>query len=127
VAEFTQHAAVEALRDRAEATPHMVAEFHRRRDQFTRDLDQVPGFACAPPAGAFYAWVSVAGAGASAEDVCRIMLEQAGVAAIPGAAFGASGKDFIRFSFASSLATLRDAIERIQRVSGAWARPSALR
>jgi len=122
VAEFTQHAAVEALRDREQATPHMVAEFDRRRDQFIRDLNQVPGFRCAPPEGAFYAWVNVADTGASAEDVCRILLHEAGVAAIPGAAFGSSGKDFLRFSFASSLATLREATARMHQVSGAWQR-----
>lgn len=120
VAEFTQHAAVEALRDRDEATPRMVAEFHRRRDQFTHDLNQISGFRCLPPAGAFYAWVNVADTGASAEEVCRIMLEDAGVAAIPGAAFGPTGSDFIRFSFASSTALLREAIERIRKVSAAW-------
>jgi aspartate/methionine/tyrosine aminotransferase len=56
----------------------------------------------------------------SAEELCRILLEDAGVAAIPGAAFGSSGKDFIRFSFASSMATLQEAVERIQRVSSSW-------
>jgi len=122
VAEFTQHAAVEALRDREQATPRMVAEFHRRRDQFAHDLNQVPGFRCLSPDGAFYAWVNVADSGVGAEEVCRVMLEEAGVAAIPGAAFGASGKNFVRFSFASSLATLREAVERIHRVSGAWQR-----
>ena len=125
VAEFTQVAAIEALRDREQATPRMVAEFHRRRDQFTHDLEQVAGFRCAPPQGAFYACVNISGTGASAEEVCRIMLEEAGVAAIPGAAFGASGKDFVRFSFASSTATLREAIERIHKVSGAWRGASA--
>ena len=120
VAEFTQHAAIEALRDREQATPRMVAELGRRRGQFIDDLNQVPGFRCAPPEGAFYAWVNVAGTGAGAEEVCRILLEEAGVAAIPGAAFGPSGKDFVRFSFASSTATLREAIERIRAVSGAW-------
>jgi aspartate/methionine/tyrosine aminotransferase len=127
VAEFTQHAAVEALRDREQATPHMVAEFERRRDQFTHDLNQVSGFRCSPPDGAFYAWVNVADSGTSAEEVCRIMLEEAGVAAIPGAAFGPSGKDFIRFSFASSIATLREATARIHQVSGAWQRASVRR
>lgn len=122
VAEFTQYAAIEALRDREQATPHMVAEFHRRRDQFTHDLNQVAGFRCQPPEGAFYAWVNVTETGHSAEEVCRIMLEEAGVAAIPGAAFGPSGKDFIRFSFASSTATLREAVERIHRVSAFWQR-----
>ena len=120
VAEFTQHAAIEALRDRTAATPRMVAEFERRRDQFTRDLDGVPGFRCRPPDGAFYAWVNVSETGTSAEDVCRILLEDAGVAAIPGGGFGASGAEFVRFSFASSTATLREAIERIHRVSAAW-------
>ena len=120
VAEFTQYAAVEALRDRAQATPRMVKEFARRREQFVRDLNRVPGFRCAPPEGAFYAWVNISDTGSRAEEICRIMLDDAGVAAIPGAAFGASGKDFVRFSFASSTATLQEAVERILKVSSAW-------
>jgi aspartate aminotransferase len=122
VAEFTQLAAIEALRDRDRATPRMVAEFHRRRDQFVHDLDRIPGFRCALPEGAFYAWANVSGTGIGAEEVCRILLEQAGVAAIPGAAFGPSGEDFVRFSFASSSAILAEAVERIRGASGAWHR-----
>lgn len=120
VAEFTQYAAIDALRDREGNTPHMVAEFARRREQFSRDLNTVPGFRIMPPEGAFYAWVDITGTGISAEELCRILLEDAGVAAIPGAAFGPTGKDFIRFSFASSMATLKEAVERIQKVSSAW-------
>jgi len=56
----------------------------------------------------------------SAEDLCRILLEDAGVAAIPGAAFGSSGVEFVRFSFASSTDTLYEAVERILRISTAW-------
>src|SRR6266699_7214051 len=120
VAEFTQYAAIEALKDREGATPRMVAEFARRREQFVRDLNRVPGFRCAAPEGAFYAWVNISDTGVSAEEICRIMLEEAGVAAIPGAAFGPGGREFVRFSFASSIATLNEAVERIQRVSAAW-------
>ena len=120
VAEFTQYAAIEALRDRERATSRMVREFATRREQFVRDLNAVPGFRCAPPAGAFYAWVNIEGTGTTAEEICRIMLEEAGVAAIPGAAFGSSGKDFVRFSFASSTATLKEAVDRIQKASSAW-------
>jgi aspartate aminotransferase len=127
VAEFTQYAAIDALRDRENNTARMVGEFARRRDQFVRDLNQVPGFRCLPPAGAFYAWVDITGTGMSAEDLCRILLEDAGVAGIDGAAFGPAGKDFIRFSFASSIATLQEAVERIQKVSSAWQRTTALR
>jgi aspartate aminotransferase len=120
VAEFSQYGAMEALRDREGATARMVDEFVRRREQFVRDLNRVPGFRCAPPDGAFYAWVDISEAGLSAEEICRIMLEEAGVAAIPGAAFGPAGADYVRFSFASSTAILKDAVERILQVSSAW-------
>jgi aspartate aminotransferase len=120
VAEFSQYAAIDALRDREGNTPRMVAEFARRREQFVRDLNEVPGFRCEAPEGAFYTWVDIRGTGASAEEICRILLEDGGVAAIPGAAFGPSGKDFVRFSFASSVANLREASDRIMKVSTAW-------
>jgi len=119
-AEFTQYAAIEALRDQDGATPRMVAEFRKRRDQFAQELNRVPGFRCQLPEGAFYAWVNISGTGMTAEEVCRIMLEEGGVAAIPGQAFGDEGKDFVRFSFASSTATLKEAVERIMKVSAAW-------
>ena len=98
----------------------MVGEFAKRREQFVRDLNRVPGFRCAPPEGAFYAWVNISEAGLSAEEICRVMLEEAGVAAIPGAAFGPAGSEYVRFSFASSTAILKEAVERILQVSSAW-------
>ena len=120
VAEFTQYAAIDALRDREGNTPRMVGEFARRRTQFVDDLNKVPGFRSEPPEGAFYAWVDIRGTGSSAEEVCRILLDDAGVAAIPGAAFGPSGKHFVRFSFASSVENLKEAAVRIMKVSAAW-------
>jgi aspartate/methionine/tyrosine aminotransferase len=120
VAEFTQYAAIDALRDREDNTLRMVAEFTRRREQFVHDLNDVPGFRCESPDGAFYAWVDIRGTGISAEEICRILLEEAGVAAIPGAAFGPWGKDFVRFSFASSVENLREAAARIAKISTAW-------
>jgi aspartate aminotransferase len=119
-AEFTQYAAIEALRDSTGATPRMVAEFEKRRDQFIADLNCVPGFRSLPPQGAFYAWVNIEETGLTAEEVCRIMLEDAGVAGIPGAAFGEMGRNFVRFSFASSTSTLKEAVDRIQKASVAW-------
>jgi aspartate/methionine/tyrosine aminotransferase len=117
VAEFVQWAAIAALRDTNLYTPHMVEQYAARGKKFSAGLNQIPGFRCLPPEGAFYAWVNVADTGLSAEEVCRIMLEEGGVAAIPGAAFGSSGKQFVRFSFASSMETLDEAVERILKVS----------
>jgi len=120
VNEFIQYAAIDALRDREGTTPRMVAEFACRREQFVHDLNEIPGFRCEAPEGAFYAWVDIRNTGTSAEEVCRMLLEDAGVAAIPGAAFGPSGKHFVRFSFASSVENLREAAARIMRVSSTW-------
>ncbi len=127
VAEFTQYAAIEALKDREGATPRMIREFATRREQFIRDLSRIPGFRCLPPDGAFYAWVNISETGMSAEELCRIMLEDAGVAAIPGAAFGAAGAHFIRFSFAAATTALQEAAQRIMRVSSSWQATGAVR
>jgi aspartate aminotransferase len=119
-AEFTQYAAVEALAEGQQMTARMVEQFAARRARFIAGLNGIPGFRCQPPQGAFYAWVNVAGTGCSAEEVCRVMLEEAGVAAIPGAAFGNAGIEFVRFSFASAMEVLDEAVARVAKISAAW-------
>lgn len=119
-AEFTQVAAIEALRDSTNAVEAMVAEYRKRRDLFVAGLNQIAGFRCLTPDGAFYAWVNIADTGLSAEEVQKILLEEAGVAGIAGAAFGPGGKNFLRFSLVSARNLLEEALERIQRVSVHW-------
>jgi aspartate/methionine/tyrosine aminotransferase len=118
--EFIQRGGIEALRDSAGAVAKMIAEYTRRRASFTSALNRIPGFRCRPPEGAFYAWVNIAGTGLSADELCRVLLEEAGVAAIPGEAFGAAGKDFIRFSFAGAAALLDEAACRMESVASRW-------
>lgn len=119
-AEFTQVAAIEALRDSTNAVDAMVAEYKLRRDLFVQSLAKIPGFRCHPPEGAFYAWVNIEDTGLPAEEVQRLLLEEAGVAAIAGAAFGAEGKHYIRFSLVSARHLLEEALDRIHRVSVKW-------
>jgi aspartate aminotransferase len=119
-AEFTQVAAIEALRDSTSAVDAMTAEYRKRRDLFVSGLNEIPGFRCQTPDGAFYAWVNIEETGSSAEEIQRILLEEAGVAAIGGAAFGAEGKNFLRFSLVSARNLLEEALERMQRVSVKW-------
>jgi aspartate/methionine/tyrosine aminotransferase len=119
-AEFTQLAAIEALRDSTNAVEAMVAEYRERRDQFVAGLNQIPGFRCQVPDGAFYAWVNIAGTELPAEEVQTILLEEAGVAGIAGAAFGPGGKNFLRFSLVSARKLLEEALERMKRVSVHW-------
>jgi aspartate/methionine/tyrosine aminotransferase len=119
-AEFSQVAAIEALRDSTNAVPAMVEEYRKRRDLFVAKLNRIPGFRCQSPDGAFYAWVNIEETGLPAEEVQRVLLEEAGVAGIAGAAFGVEGKNYLRFSLVSATHQLEDALERIQRVSSRW-------
>ena len=119
-AEFTQVAAIEALRDSTNAVEAMVAEYRKRRDLFVAGLNQISGFRCQAPDGAFYAWVNIADTGLSAEEVQKLLLEEAGVAGIAGAAFGPGGKKYLRFSLVSARKQLEAALERIERVSVHW-------
>jgi aspartate aminotransferase len=119
-AEFTQVAAIEALRDSTNAVEAMVAEYRKRRDLFVAGLNQIPGFRSQAPDGAFYAWVNIEGTGFSAEEVQKLLLEEAGVAGIAGAAFGPGGKKYLRFSLVSARNLLEEALERMKRVSVHW-------
>ena len=119
-AEFTQVAAIEALNDSTQAVDAMVVEYRKRRDLFVEQLNRIPGFRCQSPDGAFYAWVNIEETGVPAEDVQRLLLEEAGVAGIAGAAFGAEGRNYLRFSLVSARNLLEEALERIQRVSVHW-------
>jgi aspartate aminotransferase len=119
-AEFTQVAAIEALRDSTNAVDSMVAEYRKRRDLFVNGLSRISGFRCQSPDGAFYAWVNIEETGVPAEEMATLLLEEAGVAGIAGAAFGAAGKNFLRFSLVSARNLLEQALERIERVSIRW-------
>jgi aspartate aminotransferase len=119
-AEFSQVAAIEALADSTNAVPAMVEEYRKRCSVFVEKLNKIPGFRCQPPDGAFYAWVNIEETGKSAEEVQKILLEEVGVAAIAGAAFGAEGKNYVRFSLVSATHLLEEALERIQRATMHW-------
>jgi aspartate aminotransferase len=125
-AEFTQVAGIEALLDITSAVPAMVHEYRKRRDLFVAKLNKIPGFRCQSPDGAFYAWVNIEETGRSAEEVQKILLEEVGVAGIAGAAFGAEGKNFLRFSLVGATHLLEEALERIRRVSSHWRATVAL-
>src|SRR6266853_5213195 len=75
-AEFTQLAAVEALRDATNAVEAMVAEYKLRRDLFVQSLAKIPGFRCHSPEGAFYAWANIEDTGRPAEEVQKLLLEE---------------------------------------------------
>lgn len=118
---FIQRAAIEALEGPQDAVISMIEEFRRRRDAFCAALNEIPGFRCALPGGAFYAFANIQDTGMSSQALADFLLEEAGVACLDGAAFGAYGNGYIRFSYANSLENLIEATRRIKSVSGKWA------
>ena len=119
-ASFTQRAGIAALTGPQDAVAAMVREFKRRRDAFCAGLNQIPGFRCALPGGAFYAFPNVTATGMSSRRLSDLLLEEAGVSCLNGGDFGEYGEGYIRFSYANSYANLMEAVERIRKVSVKW-------
>jgi aspartate/methionine/tyrosine aminotransferase len=114
-ATFTQRAALEAFTPETDkATAKMVAEFRKRRDVFADGLNTIPGIRCLKPLGAFYLFPNISAVGLSSDEFANRLLSEAGVAALPGTAFGDYGEGYLRFSFANSLANIETALERIR-------------
>ena len=112
-AAFTQFAGIAALTGPQDDVSTMVAAFHKRRDVIIEGLNQIPGFRCAQPAGAFYAFPNVEGTGMSSRDLADYLLNTAGVALLSGDGFGRHGQGYIRFSYANSVENIQKALERI--------------
>jgi aspartate aminotransferase len=117
---FAMFGALAAFSEGEPYVQAMIAEYGRRRDLVVAGLRAVPGFVCAPPAGAFYVFPDVSAAFGpgceSSTELSEFLLRQAGVAVVPGAAFGSDRH--VRMSFACSTATLEDALARMSRALG---------
>jgi aspartate/methionine/tyrosine aminotransferase len=114
-ASFTQVAGVEAIRGDQSSVDRMRDEFQRRRDVVVAGLNKIKGFSCRMPKGAFYVFPNITRTGWKSRPLADALLEQAGVAALSGTAFGAFGEGYLRLSVANSLENLQQALERIDQ------------
>ncbi len=114
-ASFTQRAGIEALRGDQAAVGRMCAEFEHRSRVFVDGLNRIKGFSCRMPKGAFYVFPNIKQTGWPSKVLADALLDQAGVAALSGTAFGAYGEGYLRFSVANSLKNLEEALQRIDR------------
>lgn len=120
-ASFTQRAGIAAITGPQDAPERMVSEFRIRRDAFVAGLNTLPGFRCRTPEGAFYAFPNIRETGFSSRELADRLLNEAGVAALSGTAFGEHGEGYLRFSYANSLPNLMEAVRRI----GEWLKAQA--
>jgi aspartate aminotransferase len=108
-----QWAGVAALRGPQEPVHAMMRAFDERRRAIVAGLNEIPGFACVSPKGAFYAFPDISGTGVRSKELEKRLLEQAGVAILSGTAFGQYGEGYLRFSYAASLEDIREGLRRV--------------
>ena len=117
VSSISQFGGIAALTGSQEPVRAMVAKFRERRDLIVNGLNQIPGFECPTPGGAFYAFPNIENTGYSSTELQNDYLEKAGVAVISGSSFGHFGEGYLRFSYANSHKKIIEAIERLKKFS----------
>jgi aspartate aminotransferase len=110
-AHFTQFAGLEAVTGPQEMVDVMVAEYQRRRNIIVDGLNDIPGFSCQKPQGAFYAFPNITGTGMTSTDLANLILEKGGVALLPGSSFGNYGEGYLRLSYANSIENIQRGLE----------------
>lgn len=115
-ASFAQQAGVAALTGPQDCVAEMLSVYDQRRRLVVEGLNSIPGIRCAAPEGAFYAFPDIRGTGMSSMEFSEFILEKAGVAMVPGFAFGASGEGYARLSFATATEKLAEMVERVRQV-----------
>jgi len=115
-ATFVQRAGIEALTGSQKCIEKMVQEFKKRRNRIVELINEVPGFSCDTPSGAFYVFTDISQTNMSSTEMMEFLLENAYVACLPGVTFGNYGEGFIRFSYANSIENIEVALDRIKEV-----------
>jgi len=115
-ASFTQIAGIEAIRGPQDSVEKMRTEFEKRRGVMVAGLNKIKGFSCRVPHGAFYVFPNITKTGWPSKKLADALLEDAGVAALSGTAFGDFGEGYLRFSVANSIENIEKALDRV----GAW-------
>lgn len=115
-ATFTQMAGIEALTSSQEMAEAVVLDYQHRRDRIVTGLNQIPGIRCQLPQGAFYAFPNITALGISSDQLARRLLDEAGVAVLPGTDFGKHGEGYLRLCYATSPKNIDRALERILKM-----------
>jgi len=111
---FVQRAAPTALNGPQDDVQAMITEFRKRREVIVEGLNAIPGVRCRKPAGAFYVFPNVTALGMKSNQVQEALLEEAGVAALSGTAFGSNGEGYVRFSYANSIENIQEGLRRFE-------------
>src|SRR5512143_517749 len=121
-AHFTQIAALEAIRGPQDRVLEVVREYETRRNLMVEGLNRIPGVVCQKPRGAFYVLPNVRAFGVRSSELADYLLEEAGVAVLPGTAFGDYGEGYLRLSYSTSQDTIRAGLDLLAAALGRLSR-----
>lgn len=118
VTSAVQIAAIEALEGPQDSVRQMQREYDRSRKVLIEGLNQIQGFSCLLPEGAFYSFANIKKTGLSSKEVAVKLLEEVQVVTTPGDAFGPDGEGYLRLSFAATLSDIQEALKRMKKCFG---------
>ena len=113
---FIQFAGLEALKGNQDKIYKMIEEYRKRRDLLVSGLNNLKGFRCKVPEGAFYVFPNIEETGLTSNQISRLMMEKAGVVVSPGDIFGKYGEGFIRLTYANSIDNIAKAIDKLNKI-----------
>ena len=112
---FIQKAGIEAIEGDQTLQKNMYLEYEKRRDLIVNGINSITGLDCISPGGAFYVFVNIKKTGMTSESFCDYLLEDSGVAILPGTSFGEFGEGFVRICYAVDQDEIKNALERIKK------------
>jgi aspartate/methionine/tyrosine aminotransferase len=115
VSPFIQRGGIEAIRGPQSEVNAMIEAYRQRRDILVKGLNELPGVSCLNPGGAFYVFPNIQGTGMDEVEFTRIMLEEAGVALLPGTNFGKAGAGYVRLCYATNIDNIREGLSRMNK------------
>ena len=112
---FIQKAGIEAIEGEQTSQKSMYDEYEQRRNIVVDGINSIHGLSCITPGGAFYVFINIKKTGMTSESFCDYILEDAGVAILPGTSFGEFGEGFVRICYAVNQDKIKNALERIKK------------
>ena len=115
---FIQEGGIEAIQGDKADLKEMMDFYKKNRDYLVDNLNLIKGITCLKPDGAIYAFPNITGTGMSSESFANYLLDNCGIAVIPGNHFGVSGEGYVRLSYTISFELIVEAIEKMKTALG---------
>jgi aspartate/methionine/tyrosine aminotransferase len=113
--EFIQDAGMAAIAGPQDDVLEMINTYKNRRDILVNGLNDIKGITCLCPEGAFYAFANIKETGRTSSEIAKFLLEEGGVAVLPGTDFGACGEGYIRLCYANSEKNIIEGLKRTKK------------